>query len=120
MLKRLLSFTGLAGALALAGLPAFAQTPSSTGAPQLEIIMNSAGQLMGAWVQESVCQPNGAKCVTAIFNSETGEGAKTGDRICSGFEASGNGQEIRRAENAMSKARRLATVPAAHSVGTTN
>lgn len=84
-----------------------ASLAQTAAAPQLELIVTSAGQPAAPWTQETVCLGKTGKCMSAIDNLQTGETAKIGDRITSGFAATGNGQEIRRAEPAQTKLNRL-------------
>lgn len=76
-----------------------------------EAIVSSSGQVVAPWVAKQGCKRGTQDCVTLIVNPNTGEIALIGERMSSRFERTGNGQEVRRAETTLAKARRLSEKP---------
>jgi hypothetical protein len=67
-------------AVAGAASPAAAQTP--------EVLQGANGRAAGAWQERQACMKVLSGCQRILFNKETGEIARVGDRVSDGFVAS--------------------------------
>jgi hypothetical protein len=76
-----------------------------------EVVVSSSGEVVAPWVAKRGCKRGTQECTTFVVDPNTNEIALIGDRMGSRFERTGNGQEVRRAETALDKARRLSTKP---------
>jgi predicted transglutaminase-like cysteine proteinase len=76
-----------------------------------EAVVSSSGEVVAPWVAKRGCKRATQECTTLIVNPTTNEIAMIGNRMSSRFERTGNGQEVRRAEKALDKARRLSAKP---------
>lgn len=79
----------------------------ATTTPSLEVVVDAGGRLGNGWVEGSLCLHAQKVCEIGLYNTNTQEVARLGAKVFSGFEATGNGREIRRSESALAKAIRL-------------
>lgn len=101
----------LATVLVLTGLSASALAQSAEQnriqSYEGEIIVAANGTPTAPWKEIQNCDET-RKCVVILRNSTTHEIARVGERLSTRFVPTGNGKEVRRAEPALDKARRLA------------
>lgn len=75
---------------------------------QGEIVMTAKGELVSPWKRTRICGQSGQQdCRDVIYNPKTKEAASLDGRWSTQFEPTGQGQEVRRAEKALEKAKRL-------------
>jgi hypothetical protein len=73
----------------------------------LETVITRSGEVVMPWEKRQICRRTTGRCDWAVVNLETGEIARMGEVLGSEFEATSNGQEVRRAETARDRAVRL-------------